>query len=118
MSLVATTPTRVSDKFNVFEVFGKITISGSYVTNGVTFDLTPLLGLAPSNSLPDWVEIIEMPASGVVGSGYNCIYAFGTGITNGVIQAFSSGGTQAAVATFASLGIVSLYYKVQFSKFQ
>lgn len=81
----------------------------------MTFDLTPLGAL--SNALPDSVEIMEMPASGVVGSGYGFIYAFGTTIANGVIQSFSTGGTQAAVATFASLNIVSLYYRAQFVKF-
>lgn len=114
MALVAATPTRTKNDFNVFEIFGPVTITGSYVNNGVTFDLTPLGAL--STSLPDWVEIIEMPASGVVGSGYGFIYAFGTTIANGKIQAFSTGGTQAAVATFASLNIVSLYYKAQFIK--
>lgn len=115
MSLVAAAPTRTSNVFNVFEIFGSITISGSYVTNGVTFDLTPLG--AQSGALPDYVEIIEMPASGVVGSGYKFIYALGTTQANGKIQAFSTGGTQAAQSTFASLSIANLYYKAQFSKF-
>lgn len=116
MSLVAAAPTRQLDIFNTLEYFGTITISGSYVTGGVTFDLTPLGAL--SNSLPDSVEILEMPASGVTGSGYGFIYAFGTTIANGVIQAFSSGGTQAAQSTFASLNIVSLYYRARFHKFE
>lgn len=116
MALVATTPTRITNDYNVFEVFGAITVSGSYATNGVTFDLTPLAVL--SNSLPDWVEIIEMAASGVVPSGYNFVYQFGTTIANGKIVAFASGGTQAAASSFASLNIATLYYKAQFVKFQ
>lgn len=116
MSFVAAAPTRVTDNFNIFEIFGAITTSGSYVTNGVTFDLTPLGAL--SNSLPDNVEIFEIPGSGVVASGYIFRYAKGTTIANGVIQAFASGGTQAAQSTFASLNIANLYYKAQFVKFQ
>lgn len=115
MSLTAGTPTRVSNNFNVFEVFGPITISGSYVTNGVALDLT---GLCQSNSLPDSVQIIEMPASGAVASGYQYNYAFGTTQANGVVQVLNGAGTQAAQSTFASLGIVSLYYKAVFPKFQ
>lgn len=118
MPLVAAVPTRVSDKFNVFEIFGAIAVSGSYVNNGVTLDLTPLIALAPSSAvLPDWVEITEMPASGAIASGYTFRYAFGTGITNGKVQAMNGAGTQAAASTFASLGIVSIYYRVQFTKF-
>ena len=116
MSLVAAAPTRTSNVFNVFQVFGPITISGSYVNNGVTFDLTPLGAI--SNSLPDYVEIFEMAAAGVVPSGYGFVYQLGTTIANGKIVAFSTGGTQAAVATFASLNIANLYYKAQFVKFQ
>ena len=115
MALVAGAPTRTTNNFNIFEIFGPITISGSYVTNGVTFDLTPLGAL--SNSLPDYVQIIEMAASGVVPSGYGFVYAFGTTIANGKIVSFASGGTQAAVATFASLNIASLYYRAVFPKF-
>ena len=114
MALVAATPTVIVDNFNIFEAIGSITISGSYVNNGVTFDLTPL-GVA-SSQLPLIVEIVEQPASGVVGSGYTFIYALGTTIANGKIQAFSTGGTQAAVATFASLSIAGLYYRVVFQK--
>jgi hypothetical protein len=117
MALVITTPSVPAiDNFNVFEFIGPITISGSYVTNGVTFDLTPLGAI--SASLPISVQIFEMPASGVVGSGYTFIYALGTTIANGVIQAFSTGGTQAAQSTFASLGIANLYYRVAFKKFE
>lgn len=116
MALVAATPTVLVNDFNVFEVIGTITISGSYVNNGVTFDLTPL-GVT-SSSLPIVVEIVEQPASGVVGSGYTFVYALGTTIANGVIQAFSTGGTQAAASTFASLNIASLIYRATFKKFQ
>lgn len=42
MALVAAAPTVVIDNFNTFEFIGPITITGSYATNGVTFDLTPL----------------------------------------------------------------------------
>lgn len=115
MALVPATPTRITDNFNVWEYVGAITITGSYVNNGVTFDLSGLG--APSNSLPDLVEIVEMPASGVVGSGYTFIYALGTTQANGKIQAFSTGGTQAAASTFASLNIANLYYLVRFPKF-
>ena len=115
MALVAATPTVVINNFNVFEAIGTITITGSYVTNGVTFDLTPL-GLT-SQALPMLVEITELPASGVVGSGYTFIYALGTTIANGKIQAFSTGGTQAAQSTFASLNIANLTYRVTVLKF-
>jgi hypothetical protein len=115
MALVAAAPTRVTNNFNIFEIFGPITVTGSYATNGVTFDLTPLGAL--SNSLPDYVEIFEVAASGVVPSGYGFVYQLGTTIANGKIIAFASGGTQAAVATFASLNIANLYYKAQFVKF-
>jgi len=116
MALVAAAPTRITNDFNTFEIFGSITITGSYVTNGVTFDLTPLGAL--SNSLPDWVEIFELAASGVVPSGYGFVYQFGTSIANGKVLSFASGGTQAAQSTFASLNIANLYYKAQFVKFQ
>jgi hypothetical protein len=116
MALVAATPTVPAiDNFNVFEFIGPITITGSYVTNGVTFDLTPLGAI--SNSLPILVDIIEMPASGAVASGYSFNYAFGTTIANGVIQLLSGVGTQAAQSTFASLGVASLYYRVVFKKY-
>lgn len=115
MALVANAPTALANDFNIFEAIGTITITGSYVTNGVTFDLTPL-GVATA-SLPLYVEIIETPASGVVGSGYNFVYAVGTTIANGVIQAFSTGGTQSAQSTFASLGIAGLTYRAIFKKF-
>ena len=116
MALVAAAPTVVIDNFNTFEFIGPITITGSYATNGVTFDLTPLGAI--SNSLPIDAVITEVPASTVVGSGYTFIYALGTTIANGVIQAFSTGGTQAAVATFASLNIASLTYRIVFKKFE
>ena len=116
MSLVAQTPTVPAiNNFNVFEFIGSITISGSYVNNGVTFDLTPLGAL--SNSLPIRVEITETAASTVVPSGYTFVYVPGTTIANGVIVAFASGGTQAAVATFASLNITGLQYRAVFNKF-
>lgn len=115
MSLVAATPTRITDNFNILEYFGAVTVSGSYVTNGVTFDLSVLS--APSNSLPDEVEIVEMPASGNVASGYTFRYAFGTTQANGKIQVMNGAGTQAAQSTFASLGIVNLYYRARFPKF-
>ena len=116
MSLVAATPTVPPiDNFNVFEAIGPITIAESYVTNGVTFDLTPLGAI--SNSLPLLVEITETAASGVVPSGYNFVYVPGTTIANGVIVAYSTGGTQAAASTFASLGITGLTYRAVFKKF-
>ncbi len=116
MALVAGTPTRITNNFNIIEVVGPITITGSYVTNGVTFDLSTL-GI-PSNSLPDLVQIEEIPASGAVSSGYQFNYAFGTTQANGKIQVLASPGTQAAQSTFASLGIVNLYYIARFPKFQ
>ena len=116
MSLVAAAPTALVNDFNIFEAIGPITVSGSYVNNGVTFDLTPL-GVT-SNSLPFLVEIVEMPASGSVGSGYTFTYELGTTIANGKILAFASGGTQAAASTFASLGIANIYYRALFLKFQ
>lgn len=115
MALVAAAPTVAIDNFNVFEYIGTITITGSYVNNGVTFDLTPLGAI--SNSLPLIVDIIEMPASGAVASGYSFNYAFGTTIANGKIQVLASAGTQAAASTFVSLGIASLYYRATFTKF-
>lgn len=115
MSLVVAAPSVEINNFNVFEFIGSVTVSGSYVTNGVTFDLTPLG--AASNSLPLIVDIIESPASGAVASGYSFNYGFGTTIANGVIQVLASTGTQAAQSTFASLGIASLYYRVTFRKF-
>lgn len=115
MALVAQAPTALINNFNVFEAIGQITITGSYVNNGVTFDLTPL-GVT-TQSLPILAEIVEMSQSGVVGSGYTFEYALGTTIANGKIQAFSTGGTQAAASTFASLNIASLYYHVTFLKF-
>ena len=117
MSLVAAAPTVPAiDNFDVFEFIGPITISGSYVNNGVTFDLTPLGAL--SSSLPIAVEITETAASGVVPSGYSFVYVPGTTIANGVILAFASGGTQAAASTFASLAITGLTYRAVFKKFQ
>lgn len=115
MALVVATPTVEINNFNVFEFIGPITITGSYVTNGVTFDLTPLGAL--TNSLPLIVDIIEMPASGAVASGYSFNYVFGTTLANGLIQVLASTGTQAAQSTFASLGIASLYYRVTLKKF-
>jgi hypothetical protein len=115
MAFVAQAPTASIDNFSVFEYIGTITVSGSYVTNGVTFDLTPLNAL--SNSLPIIVDILELPASGAVASGYSFNYGFGTTIANGVIQVLSAAGTQAAQSTFSSLGIASLYYRATFKKF-
>lgn len=115
MALVAAAPSVEINSFNVFEFIGPITITGSYVTNGVPFDLTPLA--AVTNSLPLLVDILELPASGAVASGYTFNYAFGTTSANGVIQVLASAGTQAAQSTFASLGIVSLTYRVTFKKF-
>jgi hypothetical protein len=119
MSLTAGAPTRVSNVFNSFRAVGPITTAGNYVTNGVTLDLTPLLtnGVL-SNSLPDFVEIIENPASGQTGSGANWVYALGTTNANGKVIGYSSQGSQLAQTSFAGFGVNGLTYRAQYPKFQ
>lgn len=115
MSLAAGQPTRVTNNFNIIEAFGPITQSGSYATGGDTLDLSGI-GV-PSNSVPDYVEIIEKPPSGTTASGYTFRYAPGTTQANGLVQAFASGGSQLGAVTYASVNIANLYYLARFAKF-
>lgn len=113
MALTAGTPTRVTNNFNVFEIFGPITLSGNASGTGDTLSLA---GLVPSNSVPDWVEIIEIPTAGTAASGCSFNYASGTTQANGAVQTFKGGTAQ--TGTYASLGVTNLYYLAQFVKFQ
>lgn len=115
MALAAATPTRVTNNFNIFEAFGSITVSGSYVVGGDTLDLSQL-GI-PSNSVPDEVDIIEQPPSGTTASGCDYRFALGTTQANGKVQVFK-GGTQETAVTYASLNVANLYYRARFLKFQ
>jgi len=116
MGLAAQQPTRISNNFNVFEVQGNITQSGSYAPGGDTLDLSGL-GV-PSNSVPDSVTIDEEPPTGTVASGYTFRYARGSGQNNGKVQAFSSGGNELGAVTYASVNIANLRYTARFLKFQ
>ena len=113
MALAAGTPTRITDNFNIFEVLGPITVSGSYVVGG---DALSLIGLVQSDSLPDQVEIFEMPPVGTTASGCTYNYALGTTQANGKVQAFL-GGTQLTAETYASVNVANLFYRARFLKF-
>ena len=59
MGVALGTPKRIINNFNVFEVIAPLTLSGSYPgTPGDTLSLAGIDG-APSNSVPDLVEIYE-----------------------------------------------------------
>lgn len=115
MALVAGQPIRLTNNFNVFEAFGPITVSGSYVVNGDTLALNGI-GV-PSNSVPDQVDIVEQPPSGTAASGCDYRWVPGTTQANGAVQVFK-GGTQETAVTYASINVANLYYRARFLKFQ
>ena len=84
-----------------FIATGTITLTGSYVSNGDTLDLSQL-GI-PSSQLPTRVEIFEItPAPGPA---YGGIYTYVPGTTqaNGLMQLNVSAGTQTAAAAYSGL---------------
>jgi hypothetical protein len=93
MAVVAGTPTVIINSFNVFEAIIPITTSGSYAAGG---DVLNLIGIVPSNSVPVYVDIQEMPPVGTVASGLEFRFAVGTTQANGKMQAFQTGGSVAA----------------------
>ena len=82
-------------------ITGTITLTGNYVTNGDTLDLSGLG--APSSGLPTRVEIFEItPAPGPA---YGGIYTYVPGTTqaNGLLQLNVSAGTQTAASAYSGL---------------
>jgi hypothetical protein len=94
MAVTAGTPSVIINNFNVFEAIVPLTTSGSYSTGGG--DTLSLIGIVPSNSVPVFVDIQEMPSTGTVASGLLFRFAVGTTQANGKMQIFQSGGTVAA----------------------
>ena len=89
MAVAAGTPTVIINNFNVFEAIVPLTLSGSYTTGGG--DTLSLLGIVPSNSVPAFVDVQEMPPAGTVASGILWRFAVGTTQANGKLEAFVSG---------------------------
>ena len=84
-----------------FIATGTITLTGSYVNNGDTLDLSQL-GV-PSSGLPTRVEIFEITPS--PGPAYGGIYTYVPGTTqaNGLLQLNVSAGTQTAATAYSGL---------------
>ena len=100
-SLTSLGSTSIDSTQSQFIATGVITLSGSYVTNGATLDLSTL-GV-PSSGLPTRVEIFEItPAPGPA---YGGIYTYVPGTTqaNGLLQLNVSAGTQTAASAYSGL---------------
>jgi hypothetical protein len=73
-------------------VDGTVTLSGSYTANGDTFSF---LGLGiNSDQVPNRVEIYEATPAPGPASGYQFVFLPGTNQGNGLMEIFSTEGTQ------------------------
>jgi len=128
MSLKASIPTglaQIDDTRALFHVFGQIAVSGSYVVNGDTLDLSGLDtfgGGVPSLAPPLFVNVFEAQASG--NSGWQYAFIPGTTLANGLLQLFGSNGAspaglaQPGASTYASLSVpATLYFEAWFPSF-
>jgi hypothetical protein len=106
MAVVAATPTVIINNFNVFEAIVPLTTSGSYAAGG---DVLNLIGIVPSNSVPVYVDIQEMPAVGTTASGLTFRFAVGTTQANGKMQVFQSGGSNAGTTLSIGAGTPATY---------
>ena len=107
MSVTAGTPSVIINNFNVFEAIVPLTTSGSYTTGGG--DTLSLIGIVPSNSVPVFVDIQEMPPAGTVASGLEFRFAVGTTQANGKMQVFQTGGSNAATTLSVGAGTPTTY---------
>ncbi|MGA8669800.1 MAG: hypothetical protein WB679_07985 [Terracidiphilus sp.] len=107
MAVVAATPTVIINNFNVFEAIVPLTTSGSYTTGGG--DTLNLIGIVPSNSVPIYVDIQEMPPVGTVASGLEFRFAVGTTQANGKMQVFQTSGSNAATTLSIGAGTPATY---------
>ena len=107
MAVTAGTPTVIINNFNVFEAIVPLTTSGSYTTGGG--DTLNLIGIVPSNSVPVFVDIQEMPPAGTVASGLEFRFAVGTTQANGKMQAFQTAGSNAATTLAIGAGTPATY---------
>lgn len=119
MAVATGTPSVIVNNYNVFEVIVPLTVSGSYPGTAAG-DTVDLAGIVPSNSVPVYVDIQEMPAAGTLASGL--VFRFGVGTTqaNGALQVFQSGaGGQANLGnvSYASVSVANLVARAVFKKF-
>ena len=122
---ISTGIAQIDSTQNRFSVFGQITVSGSYVVNGDTLDLSQLdtYGGGPSTLAPPYsVQIWEQQSGGNSGWVYNFIP--GTNLTNGVVQLFGTNGAagsglaQPGAVTYASISVpATLYFEAIFASF-
>lgn len=99
-------------------VDGLVTLTGSYTANGDTFSF---LGLSiNSDQVPNRVEVYEATPAPGPASGYTFIFLPGTNQGNGLLEIFSTEGTQFSGAygtpPFAITGFV-LKFRAWFSLF-
>lgn len=96
MSMTAV-QTRVDHTDGLIIIIGTITLAGSYVTNGVTLDLS---AIAPSNTLV-WLEAWSTVKQGAAALVDWYSYVPGNGLTDGKLQ-IAVGASEMAAAAFAS----------------
>ena len=105
MSATAGTPTVIINNFNVFEAIVPITLAGSYPGTSAG-DTLSLIGIVPSNSVPLFVDIQEIPAAGTLASGLVFHFAVGTTQANGALQLFTGAGfTPAGTVSAPTLAV-------------
>ena len=111
--MLKATADSIDNTGNNLIVFGTITASGSYPTNGDTLDLSQL-GVA-SDSLPRVVEIFEATPAPGPAYGASFTYLPGTTQANGLMEIFN-GTAQIATATYATIfGTVPVVLKFRAS---
>ena len=121
MSATAGTPTVIINNFNVFEAIVPITLASSYPGTAAGDPLS-FIGIVPSNSVPVFVDIQELPPAGTLASGISWRFAPGTTQANGALQAFTTPGSAGALTnlgnvTYSSVSAANLYARVVYKKF-
>lgn len=83
-------------------VDGTAVLSGDYVANGDTLNLTQLGDLLKTSQLPTKVEVWEDPAAGTLPSFAQFVFCPGTTLANGVL-AIALIGVEATAEAYATL---------------
>jgi len=111
-------PNPIDVTLNFFQVYGVLTLTGSYGGASTHGDTLALGGLCPSNQIPIQVTIWEAPAAGTAPTGYQFGYAPGTTQNNGVLTIFT-GTSEYSEGSAYSAGLLAavLYIQVTFPKF-
>lgn len=102
MAVTGTILQSFDSTINQSQITGTLRFTGSYVTNGDTFDLTQLTYGPESlnfNTIPH-IKLYEEPAAGTAPSGYSFIFCPGTTQANGVIAIMSAPATQFAAGAY------------------